>query len=186
MNKYPQKGFTLIELLIAAGIFVIVMMIIVGLFSRFMMMQRRSIAENRVLEEVRFALELFSRETRTAYGDTYNPEEEDVLLYRNQNGLCVVYRLSEQVLQRAELDIGTSNCTIEQFAEVQFTNLTSKHVQITELLFDAEPSTTEGTSLAQQGFVTLFITAQSAQHTLSPLTVRSSVTSRQVNPYVQQ
>lgn len=187
MNKFSGKsGFTLIELLVAAGIFVVVMTIVVGLFSRFMLMQRRSIAENRILEEVRFALELFNRETRTAYGDTYTPSGDGTaFLMRNQNGYCVVYRLAEGRIQRAEQNTGTSICSLEDVSQETFADVTGADINVTQLSFDVTLAQVEGDRLARQGFVTVSLSAQPLTQAIAPLVVRSSVTSRQIQPYVQ-
>ena len=56
-----HKGFTLLELVVATGIFAIFMLVIVGMFSQFVFTQRRNIAEQALLEDVRTALEIFER-----------------------------------------------------------------------------------------------------------------------------
>ncbi|MEX1112185.1 MAG: type II secretion system protein [Candidatus Andersenbacteria bacterium] len=185
-SQFRQRGFTLIELLVAAGIFVIVMTVVGATFSRFVMMQRRSIAENRMLEEVRLALELFSRETRTAYGITYDPTAADELLYRNQNGYCVMYRLHEEALQRAEHNTPGSDCDDSVFSEESFADLTGAGVQVANLFFNVRAATKDGGSLTQQGFVTISMEAQSESEIVPPLMVKSSVTSRQTTVYVSQ
>lgn len=179
-----SKGFTLIELLLAAGIFIVVMTIILGIFSQFMTTQRRNVAENRMLEEVRFGMEVFSREVRTAFGETYVPTTSgDGVMFRNQNGACVVYRVEEGVFQRAEHDTGTSECSESNFVGASFANLTGTDVEITDVLFDVTPSTVEEDRLSRQGFIATTITADSPSYALPDMVIQSSITSRQLTPY---
>jgi len=182
-----NKGFTLVELVTASGIFVILIIIVTALFSRYMYTQRRDIAEQKLLEELRLSLELFNRETRTAYGSTYFLPDGSgqSLLYRNQNKLCVHYRLRDGRLQRAESEVTGTDCRETDFNPSGYANLTGSDITISALRFDITPSTVGPDGLDRQGFVTVIISAGNEDFAGTAITAQSTVTSRQVNAFQQ-
>src|SRR3989344_5353947 len=104
-------GFTLIEMLVAISIFSIVLLIMLGIFSRFVTTQRRGIGEFRLQEDLRLAIELFNREARTSYGSTL-VHDGPAVLFRNQNGHCVTCRWHENALQRAQQEQAGGACAV--------------------------------------------------------------------------
>ncbi len=185
-HKKTLTGFTLIELITATGLFIIILLIVSSLFGRYMYTQRRDIAEQKLLEEVRLALELFNRETRTAYGSTYALADSSgqSLTYRNQNRVCVHYRLLNSRLERAESDLAGTDCPTSNFASAAYSPLTSSDIAITDLRFDVTSSVPNGTGLDRQGFVTLILSARVGDFAGTTLTTQSTVTSRQLAPYL--
>ena len=155
-----QRGFTLIELIVAAGIFSVFIIVIVGLFGQFVFTQRRDVAEQDLLEDLRLSLETFNREARTAYGDTFLSARPDgtSVIFRNQNGACVNYRLQDRRLERAEGGSPSGQCTTGTFqgSGAVYTPLTGSGIVLTRAFFDVQPSevgeplTCEGDLTAEQ------------------------------------
>jgi prepilin-type N-terminal cleavage/methylation domain-containing protein len=70
--KIPAKsrrGFTLIEIITAAGLFGILMTVVIGSFLLVLRAQRTILAEKRISENVNFAIEFMSRQMRVAARD---------------------------------------------------------------------------------------------------------------------
>jgi prepilin-type N-terminal cleavage/methylation domain-containing protein len=184
-----QKGFTLIELLTAISVFSVLLLIIVGIFTRFVFVQRRDIGEQRIQEDLRFALELMNREIRTGYGTTYESAGK-ILYFRNQNRVCVAYRFqqvgavgSERLeLQRAE---NTAVPLTDRCAQ-NYTNykaLVSQETRFERAAFSVHAAQEADGKLTSQGFVTLRIRAYAAQKPDQVVTIQNTVTSRQVKPF---
>jgi prepilin-type N-terminal cleavage/methylation domain-containing protein len=180
-----QRGFTLVEIVLATGIFVVLIAVMIGIFSQFTSTQRRDIAEQKLLEEIRHALELFNREARTGYGSTYalTDGSGQSVAFRNQNGLCVNYRLEGAQLMRAEREVSGQACDADDFAGVTYTPLTSADISIDQLRFDVTASTSEAEQLDRQGFITLILRISSDNESVPATPVQSTVTSRQVAPF---
>ena len=188
MNTRTQQshhGFTLIETIVAVGIFSIVMLVLMGLFSRFTIVERRDIAEQKLLEEVRFGVELFSREARTAYSSTYSLPNGSgsEILFRNQNGLCVHYRLQGTQLERAERDTAGGTCSLAQFSGGAYASVTGPNTILEKFQFDVVPADVVDGELANQGFITVNLEARSTNASVGLLRAQTTVTSRQVVPY---
>ncbi len=183
--KKSQKGFTLIELVVAAGVFSIVIIIILGIFGTFVRKQRHDIAEQQLLENMRFALEFFNREARTGYGDTYKltASTGSSLIFRNQNSACVHYRLQEGRLERAEVPTSSSICQENDFRTAKYAGVTDSSVRITSLRFDVFPSQVSANRLRNQGFITTIVEATPKEKGIEPVRVQSTITSRQISPY---
>ncbi len=95
MRNKNKKGFTLIELLVAMTIFVVVVMIVFGLFSAAIRGQRRVMAMQNIQENARFILEFMAKEIRmskinsvnasvlnvTRYGELFNDVEVEYVFY---------------------------------------------------------------------------------------------------------
>lgn len=187
--KYRIKtGFTLVEIIVATGIFAMLLTIFVGIFGRFVAVQERGTHTQIVLEQLRLALEVMNRELRTGFGATYtlaDGQGKGVLL-RNQDGLCVAYRWIEGRLERSEAQVAGTSCSPSNFSGAKYASLTGNDVVITNVRFDVTPSQVESGVLKNQGTVTTILQAQSALGDTLPVRLQSTVTSRQVIPYVQQ
>lgn len=185
MNIVHNKGFTLIELIVSTGIFVMLLSVMIGIYSRFTSDQRRAIAEHKLLENAKFALDFFNREARTAYSSTFELTDGtgQSILFRNQGGLCVNYRLTGSVLERAELEQPIGDCSISDFTINAYASVTSSGMRVASLRFDPIRSTASGATLDRQGFVTIMLEAESQDRSVAPVVVQSTVTSRQVQPY---
>lgn len=178
-----QKGFSLIEMLVAISIFSIIILIILGIFSRFVIVQRRDIGEFRLQEELRLAIELFNREARTGFGNTFVTEASAVV-FRNQRGQCVTYRGAGQALQRAEQEQGGQTCAIITDNQL-FQSLTSSQTLITQLQFDALPArvSADGARLESQGVLTMSVKATAKTKADTVMALQNTVTARQLIPF---
>jgi prepilin-type N-terminal cleavage/methylation domain-containing protein len=177
-------GYTLVELMVAIGIFSILFIVLMGFFGRFVFMQRRDIAEQRLLEELRFAMEIFNREARTAYGSTYVPDNTGKgIVFVNQEGQCVHYRLegTHGRLERAEWRGTTDICRPAD--DQEYTSLTSSKITLRDLHFTVTFAEQDEGMLTNQGFVTLTLEAEADNPTVMPLHVQSTITSRQTRPF---
>ncbi len=183
-RKYA--GFTLIELIIAIGIFVVFLTIIMGVFSRFVGTERHNIAQSTIISDVQSGLESFAKEVRTGYGSTYFGNEFAVA-FRNQAGVCVIYRVENEVFERGE---DSDNIEQEEDCEpeldLEFVPLTSNKTKITRINIIAEPAeiADEDTGrLGNQGTVAIELTADSATTDIAPLNIQRTITSRQLAAY---
>lgn len=187
-------GFTLIELIIAIGIFVVFLTIIMGVFSRFVGTERHNIAQSTIISDVQSGLESFAKEARTGYGSTYHgigseDESSAAVAFRNQAGVCVIYRVENEVFERGEDsdNIGQEEeCEPDSILDSEFVPLTSNKTKITRINIIAEPAIVadEDTGrLASQGTVAIELTADSAKTDIAPLNIQRTITSRQLAAY---
>lgn len=187
--KKNQHGFTLIELLISIGIFSVFIIIVGGVFGKFMEVQRHSIAQGTLILEVQSVMEAFTKEARTAFGSTYWTNNGKQVAFRNQTGACVAYRLNgaRGTFERAEDSQNKSgDCRLNTFSSNSFVPLSSNAIKISDVFFDVNVSDSDGSSfqLKNQGFITLVLTASTTKGTVLPITVQNTVTSRQVKRYL--
>jgi len=179
------KGFTLLEMVVATGILAVIVVLSVGIFSRFVSVQEQASQTQLLLEGVRSSLEIMNREIRTGFGSTYAVADgagKGVLL-RNQDGICVYYRWQNQGLERAEAEVGGTECSLGDFGGADYARLTHSKVVIENMRFDAVPSDVVAGRLENQGFVTIILDATTEQGAGLPLHLQSTVSSRQVVPY---
>jgi len=120
LHKNNQRGFTFIEMITAITIFAFLMIMATGIFQSVVEGQRQAVNAQDVQESIRYAIEVMSKEIRTAQGDhdgstcipaapasfkTYNTNETyvdgsqgitegDELYFRNKDDQCVTYRLN--------------------------------------------------------------------------------------------
>ena len=172
------RGFTLIELVVAIGIFTTAVTLASGVFGHFVGTQRRDIAEQKLLEDVRFAMEIMERELRTGYGDTYAINASGSSLeFRNQERDCVRFELDDGAITRAQGSGGACNFTASSGERI-----TSKDVVIDDLRFDPIGSgvVVEDDKLIRQGFVTIILNAKSSKNNSLPsFPIQSTVASKQ-------
>lgn len=185
VSMYPKQsdGFTLIEVMVAVSIFSIMIIIVLGLFSRFVAGERRDIGEFRLQEDLRLALELLNREARLGYGSTYRVDGE-AFTFRNQAGQCVTYRLHRGALQRAGRDsVSGDSCPV--IFDGQFESLTSAQTIISSLRWRVLPArlSNDRTQLASQGTVSVAIKATSRAKGDREVALQNTVTARQFIPY---
>lgn len=174
------KGLTLIEIMMAMAILVIMLTLSVNIFSRFVANQRREIAERSLQEDIRFALELFMREARTGYASSYQPVAVDNgIVFLNQSGACVTYRLIDSTLSYARAGGTVSDCN-SSTPFVDFESVTGNTTKITRLDFKMPEGVSDNKKMQRQGFVTVVIEAESENSNIPPLQLQTTVTSRQV------
>lgn len=189
MNNTQHKyslGFTMIELLVAIGIFGVLLIIVSGIFSRFMLIERHGIAEGQLISDLRSGMESFTKEARTAYGSTYNVTSSgNEIAFRNQAGECVSYRVNNRVLQRAAVGNIGSDCIAGSLNDALFSPLTGTQTNISSIHFNPIIANTAGSKLLNQGVVTVSITASSSTSDIIPIQLQNTITSRQMSPYAQ-
>jgi prepilin-type N-terminal cleavage/methylation domain-containing protein len=182
-----SKGFTLIEVIVSLGIFSLVLLITSGIFTAFVTSQRRNIGEQEVQENLRFSLELISREIRTGYASSFallpaNPSADQgpTLVFRDQNGACVAHRREGGAWVRAVAT--TSNeCDLVNYSS--FAPLTSRETTIADLHFKIPTDIASSSGLSRQGFITINSTLSSASASIPPLSLQTTISSRQIRPY---
>ncbi len=187
-QRTSAAGFTLIELMISIGIFAVFLAIITGVFSRFVESQRHNIAQSALIADVQSGLESFAKEVRTGYGSTYFVfDDASGIAFINQAGVCVIYRVENGVLERAETEEDASGCSQDASVGATFVPLTSNqtvmHIKEDKLGISVDVAEEDGGRLANQGSVTISITARSARSDVAPVSVRRTITSRQFAAY---
>jgi prepilin-type N-terminal cleavage/methylation domain-containing protein len=102
-----NKGVTLLELIVAVAIFSVIMLSATSIFNLVVQSQANAIAAQNMQENMRYVLEVFSKEIRTArkanndcdaeVGETavnkvYNTNAaKDILFFKNKDDECVKY-----------------------------------------------------------------------------------------------
>lgn len=133
-HSRPQAGYTLIEILTAAGIFVVLLGVVSGIFITFLRGQRSTLAQSALIGDVQTFLELLEREVRTGYGNTFrcaasDPTSSgltcvsDTFVFTNQESNEVTYRRN------------ATDRSIEREAGGVGVRLTTPAVEITTLEF---------------------------------------------------
>ncbi|MBI3256041.1 MAG: type II secretion system protein [Candidatus Andersenbacteria bacterium] len=183
-------GFTLIELVVSIGILALIMLLASAIFSRNLEVQRRDIAQQELQEDVRFALELFSREARTSYGSTYALVDGSGsgIIMRNQAHRCVMYRVNKgtKQLERSEIENIGRQCHESDFSGKSFAGIHSPNTVFETLKFIATRTESNPEGLPKnQGLITIIAVAASAKQPDVNIGLQTSVTSRQTGIFEQ-
>lgn len=108
-----NKGYTMIELLVALSIFVIVVVVVLGLFSTAIKGQRKVISQQNVQENARFLLEFMAKEIRMSTITSGNGTSGSLTLIRSDGDSVTysvvsgkIYRNSGQVSSDEVMVIG--------------------------------------------------------------------------------
>ncbi len=128
--KNNQSGFSLLEMLVATSIFVVVIVMVLSIFQNSIMIQRNAIAVQGLQEGIRYAMEVISKEVRSAnanWVDEYDPDptarncsivspdtENKVFNFDITNGFYFRNRLNECVRYTVE----TNRLMIERINSV--------------------------------------------------------------------
>ena len=195
MSTSSSSGFTLIEVIVSIGILVVLLQLVSASYSRFVGIQRSGIGQQEMQEDVRLFLQLFNREARTAFADTYVSDIQQPhrgIVFRNQEGLCVYYSydVTNKVILRAEEKTPDPSHDCRDTlggvygAARQLTD--DQNTSIDDLRFDAVPAQVAdgGATLQSQGLVTVVMTVSSKAGPDEKMQLESSVTGRQFTPYV--
>lgn len=191
MNK-QDHGFTLIEIVVAIGIFSVVVILVVSAMSRSSFQQRRQIAEQAVQEDMRLALEVFSREARLAYGNTFYADSGDnpFIEFANQYNQCVRYSLNtaEYVLYRSEGGpAGGTDCSTAVFdPDTSQPLINPDNTKVNKMSFQVTPATWVGSAdtkddLTSQGYITVVLEVEDAHFGGQPFLLQTTISSHQVN-----
>lgn len=92
-----KKGFTLIELLVAMSVFIIVIMVVLGLFSAAIKAQRKAFAMQDAQENARFLMEFMAKEVRMS---TINNSTSTNLILTRPDGSTVIYAIIGGKIER--------------------------------------------------------------------------------------
>jgi type II secretory pathway pseudopilin PulG len=112
-KKINNSGFSLIEIVVSVSIFVFVVLMVTSIFQNSIVVQKNAISSQTVQEGLRYALEVISKETRSAVANldpadpvlsscplgAINPTykvfnyDDDTFYFRNRHGDCVYYYL---------------------------------------------------------------------------------------------
>lgn len=109
-NLKNQAGVTLMELVVAMGIFTVIMLTATAIFAMVIDGQQNSLASQNIQESMRYALEVMSKEIRTAQknngsckgNNNYTPDPAkkvfnssgtNILYFVNKDNICVTYEL---------------------------------------------------------------------------------------------
>lgn len=175
-----SAGVTLLELIVAVAIFTVVVSGSSGVFISALRAQRVVLAEQNLIDNIRFALEFMSRELRLASRDdtgtctgtaymTYT-NSSGVLKFINSDGECVHYRLQGSAIQ------------VSQNGGLSFSNLTFSSVAlVTNLSFIISG---ESRGDHQQPRATILITAESTgglSEVTPKINIQTSVSARSVD-----
>jgi len=110
-NSQQPNGFTLIELIVGMGIFVLVVLTVMGIFQQVIYAQRRAIGTQNIQDNLRYFMEVTTKEIRTAkrnfgtcadvpLGQIYEVNN-NTLYFQNQYDECVAYFLDDTRLKIA-------------------------------------------------------------------------------------
>ncbi|PIR69664.1 MAG: hypothetical protein COU47_02040 [Candidatus Niyogibacteria bacterium CG10_big_fil_rev_8_21_14_0_10_46_36] len=134
--KQKKEGFTLIEMIVAIGVFSIAMLLSVSSILSISAAQKRAIAIQNIQDNIRFALETMSKESRLGYSYHCGVSIDEVtttprdcgaggpsFTFFNSRGEVVSYQLR--------------NGQIERWSEIdaQFFPVTSQNISIDRLTF---------------------------------------------------
>jgi type II secretory pathway pseudopilin PulG len=167
-----RKGFSLIEALVAASLFMIIIVIVSGLYIRVLGLQRRASGAARVQENALFVVETVAREVRISTID--NPVSDcssgsdpvpgsTITITPAHIGAPVVYRLTNGIVER------------EEAGEVR--EITSPEVFFDDLTFIVNCSAGDD----EQSRVTLVMTVRNNSlrpQNQTPMTLQTTVVSR--------
>lgn len=196
----PAKptGFTLIEMIVAVGIFVIILQIVAGAYGRFVSIEREGIGQQEMQEDIRLFLQLFNREARTGFGNTFQPViVPKGLVFRNQENSCVLYYAAQGRIFRTDTEglnpavAPDANCADQDLYRGVHRQLTDgKNTVVENLTFEAvsaqptsQPNVPAQGPLTQQGFIVVNITVRPNSPHAEVMRVQSAITSRQFIPY---
>lgn len=186
-----NKGFTLIEVLVAITIFSGILILLLSIVTHTTFIQKQQSGTQATQEEMRFALDLFNREARTGYGDTFVGTSTPlyaIIDFRNQAGNCVEYRYdkTKKSLDRAEDRTDPDKACDTESVYTDYTPLVSPKIIIENLLFTVHKSQVDQTSktLTNQGFVQISIEAAAQASPDTVLHFQTGVTSRQTTPWI--
>lgn len=156
-QKKQQKGFTLIEMIIVLSIFVLIVLIVVNVFVIINNTQRKTVAMQKVQDDVRFLFEAMAQEIRLG---TINYEHYDSMEYdlhqddtENEFVLALVNQAGEHIFFRRSPESGvhgagdkvqycseTTAGVCDEDTGTGWQDVTPESVEVTDLHFVITPS----------------------------------------------
>jgi type II secretory pathway pseudopilin PulG len=134
-----NKGFTLIELLVSAGIFAMIIITIIGVFTASIKLQDNILSTKKVIGEINYAMEFMSRNLRMAIKDqnslclTNSPNNYNYELRTDSTG--IKFKSAFKPGECHEIFLDPINHQIKFSRNGTETDLTSPVIQITKLKF---------------------------------------------------
>ncbi|MDD4062380.1 MAG: prepilin-type N-terminal cleavage/methylation domain-containing protein [Candidatus Pacebacteria bacterium] len=167
-----KKGFTLIELVISFGIFMIVISGLVGALISTVKLQRNMIDNQKMIEEVSYALEYMTRAIRMAKKDSngYN--------YTLSGGNTLIFLNSDDKIQSFRFNYEDNSIEVRISPDTGFLPLTSSAVKITQLSF-SNAGSSWNSSGDDQTKVAILITAESRSG--STIRFQTTISQRRLN-----
>ena len=163
-GRKNRAGFTLIEMIIALSIFVLTVLIALNVYLIVNNVQRRTVAMQKVQDDVRYLFEALVQEVRLGRinYDFYADEDNGINLYPTVNGnnnyvLAVVNQQSESIFfRRSSSEVDTNDgqgdkvqyCQVDQINNIdcdladdgQWQDITPDGVKVDDLRFIITPS----------------------------------------------
>lgn len=150
-----QGGVTLIELLVALGLFAVITITATQIFNLVVQAQRSTIASQNAQEDLRYIMEVVTKEIRMAqvdhdgvcvspnrvYEPVFHDDHDNSLSFLNSKGQCVSYRMDDGNFEISR---------VEPSAEPDWHSVTSEETELEELNFRQT-----GTVPAEQPLITM-------------------------------
>ncbi|MBI2038933.1 MAG: prepilin-type N-terminal cleavage/methylation domain-containing protein [Candidatus Niyogibacteria bacterium] len=133
--RHCSAGFTLLEMIAALGVFSVIIIIFSSTFLNLLNAERKAQIASSVQDNLRFAIEVMSKEIRTGTQYQVPPQPTNTAItFVNANDESITYRVSGP-------DIANNPCSDEKPCIVKSVNggdflpLTSDQIAIDDLLF---------------------------------------------------
>ena len=184
-NMKSGGGFTLIELLVSITIFSLLIATIIAVLLSGITMQRKSLAEQEVLNQLSFALEYMGRALRVAVKDDTGACTDIGFNYKNPDGptdissIVFINHLQENNCQKFHVEANTLMYTKNAGGVEEKLALTSPDVVIEVLKFELlGESDSESPNL--QPRVTIFLQARPENFVL-PIKLQTTISQRNLD-----
>lgn len=188
-DKKRQEAFSLLEVVVGVGIFMFLLVMVFDLFQSSIMYQKNAIGAQQVQEGLRYAMELMSKEIRSATANinaaseecmyaqslwviggnrVYNSDTADnVLYFRNRIGDCVYLSVTNK-----QLIMRKTNATEDISLPIS-----SRDIEINDLRFDITDNAL-GAENKVQPSLTIAFRAVSRFDGANNLDIQTSISSR--------
>jgi type II secretory pathway pseudopilin PulG len=177
-----NKGFTLVELLVSAGIFSMIVVTIVGVFTASIKLQDNILSTKKVIGEINYAMEFMSRNLRMAVKDKDNiclsvPNNNYELLLPTDEGIKFRNVLQSSNCQEIVLDPGTNRIKFNDINTGANSYLTSPSIEVTKLKFYISGDGDDDI----QPMVTIYLEAKAGK--TPAIKVQTSISQRNLDVY---
>ncbi len=176
-----NKGFTLVELLVAAGIFSMIVITVVGVFTASIKLQDSVLSTKKVIGEINYAMEFMSRNLRMVVKDSngacLDVSPLNYQLLNENTGIKVRNILQSGNCQEIVLDPITSRIEFNDTDTGVNSYLTSPGIEVTKLEFYISGDGDDDL----QPMVTIYLEAKSGK--APPIKIQTSVSQRNLDVY---
>ena len=166
VNNFKNKegGFTVIEALVATLVFSLIAVIIAGILSQSLQIQKRSSLALRIQENAMTILEAMAREIRVSE-------------VNNQNSSCTASSLTMSHPVEGTVTYSLSGSTVRRATSSSTQTISSSDIEFVNLTFCIRGSAL-GDNLPTR--ITIITSVRNKTGTLTPLDLQTTVTSRVV------